>query len=236
MGPCAASGKPTRPPALAPAVGREVATWSAHPEVPVPATPVPLPTAGLPSAARRHLVLGDLLPAVRFRDAALVVGGAALVGGLAQVSLHIPGTPVPVTGQTFGVLLAGAALGPRRAAASMALYVVAGVAGMPWFASGGAGMVGASFGYLLAYPLAAAVVGALSSRRGDRTPLRTALTMAAGSAVVYAVGVTWLATWAHLGAGAAIREGMVPFLAGDAVKLAAAAAVLPATWKLVGRD
>jgi biotin transport system substrate-specific component len=186
-------------------------------------------------AARRPAVLADLVPASVARDIALVVGGAALVGALAQLSFHLPGTPVPVTGQTFGVLLGGAALGWRRGLAALSLYVAAGVAGLPWFAGHAHGLVGASFGYLLAYPVAAALVGALAHRGGDRTPLRTAATMLVGTAVIYAVGVTWLGVDLHLSAVTAFDEGMRPFLPGDAAKLALAAGVLPATWALVGR-
>lgn len=183
----------------------------------------------------RRGVLSDLLPATMLADALLVVAAAGLVGALAQVSFHLPGTPVPVTGQTFGVLLSGAALGWRRGSLAMALYVVAGVIGVPWFAGGAAGMVGAPFGYLLSYPLAGALVGALAARGGDRTPARTVATMLAGTVVVYAVGVTWLAIWLHLSPASALGEGMVPFLPGDALKLALAAAVLPGAWRLAGR-
>ncbi len=183
----------------------------------------------------RKGVLADLVASTVVVDAVMVVAAAGLVGALAQVSFHLPGTPVPVTGQTFGVLLAGAALGWRRGSLAMALYVIAGVVGVPWFAGGAAGMVGASFGYLLSYPLAGALVGALASRGGDRSPARTVATMLAGTAVVYAVGVTWLAFWLHLSPGTALGEGMVPFLPGDALKLALAAALLPGTWRLVSR-
>ncbi len=183
----------------------------------------------------RPQVLSDLLPGAAVRDAVLVLAGAALVGALAQVSFPIPGTPVPVTGQTLGVLLGGAVLGGRRGLAAMALYVLAGVAGVPWFAGGTAGMVGASFGYLLSYPLAALLVGALAGRGGDRTSLRTVATMLLGTAVIYAVGVTWLGLWLHLAPGAALGEGMVPFLPGDLFKAAVAALALPGAWRLVGR-
>ncbi len=190
--------------------------------------------AAVISPGRRE-VLSDLVPATIVADATMIVAAAGLVGALAQVSFHLPGTPVPVTGQTFGVLLAGAALGWRRGSLAMALYVVAGVVGVPWFAGGAAGMVGAPFGYLLSYPLAGALVGALAARGGDRTPARTVATMLAGTAVVYALGVTWIALWLHLSPATALAEGMVPFLPGDALKLALAAAVLPGAWRLVGR-
>ncbi len=190
--------------------------------------------AGLLTPDRRG-VLGDLVPEAVASDAVMVVAFAGLVGVLAQVSFHLPGTPVPVTGQTFGVLLGGAVLGWRRGSLAMVLYVAAGLLGVPWFAGGTAGMVGAPFGYLLSYPIAGALVGALAARGGDRTPLRTVVTMLAGTAVVYLVGVSWLAIWLHLSPAAALAEGMVPFLPGDALKLALAAAVLPGAWRLVGR-
>jgi biotin transport system substrate-specific component len=191
-------------------------------------------TAAIP-LARRPVVLSDLIPGSLRRDVALVVGGAALVGALAQLSFHVPGTPVPVTGQTFGVLLGGAALGWRRGLAAMLLYLVLGVLGVPWFAGHASGMVGASFGYLLACPVAAGVVGALAGRGGDRTPLRTILTMVVGTAIIYAIGVTWLGVDLHLSASQAFTEGMRPFLIGDAIKLLLAAGLLPGTWALLQR-
>lgn len=185
--------------------------------------------------ARPPLVLADLAPGDRVRDMALVVGGAALVGALAQLAVHLPFTPVPVTGQTLGVLLAGAALGWRRATASLALYALAGVAGVPWFTDHAHGWGGASFGYILGFVLAAWVCGALAQRGADRTVLRALPTMVAGEVAIYAVGVTWLAFYLHVGAGKAVSLGLTPFLAGDAIKLALAAGLLPAGWRLAGR-
>ncbi|MEU6080803.1 biotin transporter BioY [Streptomyces sp. NPDC047108] len=190
------------------------------------------------ATSRPGTVLADLLPATtaaraRVRDAALVVGGAALTGLAAQISVPVPGSPVPVTGQTFAALLVGASLGAGRGFLSLALYTLAGMAGMPWFA-GGAGS--ASFGYVLGMLLAATVVGALARRGGDRGVLRTAGTMVLGSAIIYAVGVPYLALAAHLSASEAVAAGLVPFLIGDAVKAALAMGALPAVWKLAGRD
>ncbi|HUZ23309.1 MAG TPA: biotin transporter BioY [Streptosporangiaceae bacterium] len=181
------------------------------------------------------LVLADLLPGTLVRDVALVVGAAGFVGLLAQLSIHLSFTPVPITGQTLGVLLAGTALGWRRAAASMALYAVAGVAGVPWFAGHAAGYVGASFGYIVGFFLAAALCGYLAQRGADRSVLRSVPVMLAGELVIYAVGVTWLALYLHLGPAAAISDGLTPFLAGDAIKAAIAAGLLPAAWALAGR-
>lgn len=186
-------------------------------------------------AVRKPLVLADLVPGARLRDVALVVGGAAFVGLAAQLSVPIPGTPVPVTAQTLAVLLSVAALGSVRGVASMLLYLVAGIAGVPWFAGGESGFAMPSFGYIAGYVLAAAAVGALAARGWDRTPLRTAVTMVAGNLVIYAAGVTWLAGAVHTSLAHAVVLGVLPFLVGDAVKIVIAMGLLPAAWKLSGR-
>jgi biotin transport system substrate-specific component len=190
-------------------------------------------TAALPR--RRPLVLADLIPGTVVRDVILVLAAAGFVGLLAQISIHLSFTPVPVTGQTLGVLLAGTALGWRRSAAALGLYAVAGVAGVPWFAGHSSGYVGASFGYVLGFVLAAALCGFLAERGADRSILKSVPAMVAGEVVMYAVGVTWLAFSLHVGPGKAISLGLTPFLIGDAIKAALAAGLLPATWRLVGR-
>lgn len=193
-------------------------------------------TAAAP--VRSGAVLADLLPAARHRyavDTALVVGGAALTGIAAQIAVPVPGSPVPVTGQTFAALLIGTTLGARRGFLSLALYALVGMAGMPWFAGGSSGAGGASFGYVLGMLLAATVVGGLARRGGDRSVLRTAGTMAVGSLVIYAVGVPYLALSTGMSMSAAVAAGLVPFLIGDALKAALAMGALPASWKLVGR-
>src|ERR1700679_3051770 len=134
-------------------------------------------TAVLPR--RRPLVLAALLPGALVRDVLLVIGAAGFVGVLAQISIHLSFTPVPITGQTLGVLLAGSALGWKRAAAAMALYAVAGIAGVPWFASHAHGYVGASFGYIVGFFLAATLCGYLAGRGGDRSVLRSVPVMLA---------------------------------------------------------
>ena len=183
---------------------------------------------------RKSLVLADLLPGALVRDVLLVIGAAGFVGLLAQVSIHLSFTPVPITGQTLGVLLAGTSLGWRRGGAAMALYGVAGVAGVPWFADHSSGYVGASFGYIVGFVLSAMVCGALAERRADRTLAGSVPAMVAGGLVIYAVGVSWLAVSLHVGAGKAISLGLTPFVAGDAIKAAIAAVLLPAAWKLAG--
>ena len=189
-------------------------------------------TAAAPS---RPYVLSDALPAGRARDVLLVAGAAAFVGLAAQVSVPLPGTPVPVTGQMFAVLLSGAALGARRALLAMTLYLAAGAAGVPWYAGGGSGWGGPSFGYVVGFVVAAGVVGWLAGRGGDRTVARTVATMTFGTLLVYTVGVPWLATSLDIGVARAVELGARPFLAGDALKVLLAAGLLPGAWRLAGR-
>lgn len=182
----------------------------------------------------KPLVLADLAGGTWLRDALVVIGAAGLVGLLAQVSIHLSFTPVPVTGQTLGVLLAGTALGWRRGGAAMALYAVAGVAGVPWFAGHASGYVGASFGYILGFFLSAALCGYLAERGADRSVAKCIPAMVAGEVVMYVAGVAWLGLSLHVGAGKAISLGLLPFLVGDALKAAMAAVLLPGAWKLAG--
>ncbi|WP_328677821.1 biotin transporter BioY [Streptomyces sp. NBC_00322] len=185
--------------------------------------------------SRPGVVLADLLPASRTKDIALVLGGAALTGIAAQIAVPVPGSPVPVSGQTFAALLVGTALGARRGFLSLALYAVAGMAGMPWFAQATSGYGMPSFGYILGMMLAATVVGALARRGADRSVLRTAGAMAVGSLIIYAVGVPYLALATGMTLSQAVAAGLTPFLIGDALKAALAMGALPAAWKLVGR-
>lgn len=193
-------------------------------------------TAAAP--VRTGAVLADLLPAVRHRyavDTALVVGGAALTGIAAQIAVPIPGSPVPVTGQTFAALLVGTALGARRGFLSSRCTRSSAWRACRGSCGGSSGAGGASFGYVLGMLLAATVVGDLARRGGDRSVLRTAGTMVLGSAIIYAVGVPYLALSTGMSASAAIAAYLVPFLLGDALKAALAMGALPAAWKLVGR-
>ncbi|MER7044592.1 MULTISPECIES: biotin transporter BioY [Streptomyces] len=185
--------------------------------------------------SRPGAVLADLLPASRTRDIALVVGGAALTGIAAQLAVPIPGSPVPVSGQTFAALLVGTALGARLGLLSLALYAVAGMAGMPWFAEGTSGWSMPSFGYILGMLLASTVVGALARRGADRSVPRMAGTMVLGSAIIYAIGVPYLALSTGMTLSQAVAAGLTPFLIGDALKAALAMGALPTAWKLLGR-
>jgi biotin transport system substrate-specific component len=195
-----------------------------------------MPTDAATLPRPRPVVLADLIPDVRVRDAAIVVGAACFVGVLAQVS--IPLTPVPMTGQTLGVVLAGSALGMRRATAALALYAIAGLAGVPWFAGHASGWPGALFGYVIGFVVAAAVCGRLAERRADRRVASSVPTMLLGDVIIFAIGVPWLAVSYHLTAAEALAGGLTPFLAGEGIKIALAAALLPATWRLVraGRE
>ncbi|MEU1194667.1 biotin transporter BioY [Streptomyces sp. NPDC005813] len=187
------------------------------------------------TTSRPGEVLADLLPSSRVRDAVLVIGGAALTGLAAQISVPVPGSPVPVTGQTFAALLVGTALGAGRGFLSLAMYALVGMAGVPWFAGGSSGAGAPSFGYILGMLLASTVVGALARRGADRSVLRMAGTMLLGEAIIYAVGVPYLALATGMSASAAVAAGLTPFLIGDALKAALAMGVLPTAWKLVKR-
>ncbi len=187
---------------------------------------------------RRELVLADLIPGTLARDVLLVLGFAALTGLSAQISIRLPFTPVPITGQTLAVLLGGMALGAPRAILGMLAYLGIGLIGLPWFAGGAGGWAvvsSASFGYLLGFILAAAVVGWLAARGFDRGPLRVLLAMVVGNALIYLLGATWLAVDLHLGVSEALSLGVTPFLLGDAIKAAVAMGLLPGAWQLAGR-
>lgn len=165
------------------------------------------------------------------KRAALVVAFSLLTALSAQVV--IPLYPVPVTGQTFAVLLAGALLGPRLGALAMFAYLLEGAAGLPFFRGGGGvpHLLGPTGGYLLAYPAAAYLTGLLAERGWDRKFLTAAAAMAAGSAVILFGGWLWLSRF--VGPEQAFQLGVARFLVGDVIKIALAAAVLPTGWKLV---
>ncbi|MFO7262045.1 MAG: biotin transporter BioY [bacterium] len=167
-------------------------------------------------------------------EVVLVTAGAALVALGARLSVPLPFSQVPITGQTFAVLLVGAALGSGRGVASMLTYLAAAVAGLPIFSGGGCclpWLLGPTGGYLMAFPFSAWLVGRLAERGWDRRFDTAALAMLAGTAVIYAFGVTWLA--AFVGWERALLAGFLPFLVGDAVKLLLAAALLPVAWKII---
>ncbi|MDP9269576.1 MAG: biotin transporter BioY [Chloroflexota bacterium] len=172
------------------------------------------------------------------RDVVFVVAGAILTALAAQVSFVAPWSSVPYTLQTGAVLLVGTALGWRRGAFSMALYLLAGIAGLPVYASGASGLsrvLGATGGYLIGFIVAAALVGWLAERRWDRSALSTLGLMALGTLVIYAIGVPVLALVAPLPLPKAIETGALVFLPWDGLKALAAAGLLPLAWRVTGR-
>lgn len=190
-------------------------------------------------------VLADLIPhsPTRYRiedlaqTALLILTGALVTAALAQVRIYLPDNPVPITGQTLGVVLTGAALGPLRGMLAQLTYVAMGLF-LPFYAGGKSGVdviYGATGGYLIGFIVAAFIIGLAAKYGFDRQPWKAAAISIAGLAVVYAFGVPWLAAVADYDAGTAIAKGMTPFLLGEVIKAAIAAMVLPAGWWLARR-
>jgi biotin transport system substrate-specific component len=184
----------------------------------------------------RTLTLVDLaLPRPRIAaNLALILGASLVTAAAAQIAFPLPWSPVPITGQTFAVLLAGAVLGARRAALAQALYLAEGALGLPVFAGGAAGaaiLAGPTAGYLLAFPLAAMLTGALAERGWDRRFGTMLAAMLLGSAVILAGGLVVLSRF--MPAGHLVAAGATPFVPGDLVKCVLAASVFPAVWRRV---
>ncbi len=169
------------------------------------------------------------------RDLTLIVLGALFVAALAQVQIPLPFTPVPITGQTFGVLLVGAALGSKHGTASLASYLAMGIVGLPFFAGGAHGLkivLGATGGYLIGFIVAAYVIGLLAEHGLERSVRTSLVPFFVGTVIIYVCGVAWLTV--VLGSfSKALAAGLLPFLIGDGIKLVAAALTLPAAWKAV---
>jgi biotin transport system substrate-specific component len=177
---------------------------------------------------------------------AAVLFMTALTAAAAQVSFSIPSTTVPFTMQPMVVLMSGLALGPRLGMLSQVLYLASGIAGWPVFALsatlplGAARLLGPTGGYLMAYPAAAFLTGRLASRGFDRRYVTSVVAMLAGLAIIYVGGILWLGMFVRgveqagpVGMSAALAMGLYPFLLADLVKVAAAAGVMPALWKLL---
>ena len=195
-------------------------------------------------AQERGLTIGDFLVPIRVSDrmharvrhVALVAIGVLLIALGAKISFPLPNAPIPVTGQTFGVLVVGGALGFRRGIAASAIYVLLSVVGVPFFALSRTGidvLWGAGGGYLIGSIVAAAIVGRLAELGWDRNILGAVGAMLIANAAIYVIAVPWLALTAGYGPGEAIQKGFVTFLVVDAIKLALAAG--NAAWWLVGR-
>ncbi len=189
-------------------------------------------------AVSRRLVLADFVSEAVVSQILLVVGYAAIIGLTAQIVIVLPFTPVPITGQTFGVLVGAMVLGSRRAVAGSLLYLGLGLLGIPWFAgsSGGLKVVSTpTFGYLLGFVLASFVVGTLAEKGLDRKLLGTLGVMVVGNLLIYILGAGWLAFVSGLGVKDALILGVLPFLIGDGLKALLADVLLPTTWKVLDR-
>lgn len=193
-------------------------------------------------------VLADLIPVARrtdrvlTRDVVLVGLGVLVTAAAAQIEIPLGFTPVPLTLQTFSVLLIGAVLGANRAALSMSAYWLCGIVGLPFYSGGGSGWetaTGATMGYLLGFIVAAWAVGRLAERKQDRNFATSLPAMLLGSAIIYTFGASWLSV--HLGVPMATGEknaislGVAPFLVGDALKTVVAAACTSTVWAAVSR-
>jgi biotin transport system substrate-specific component len=205
-------------------------------------------------AAERGITIADFLVPIRIgerisariRHIALICVGAVFIAITANVTFWLPDNPIPITGQTLSVLVVGGALGLRRGALSVALYLALGLflpvyAGQAHglgniFSVGSAGVVlGARGGYLVSFLIAGALVGWLAEMGWDRRIPGAIAAMILGEVVIYSIGVPWLAIAANMSPETAIDKGFLPFVLGDAIKLAIAAGIFPAAWWLVGR-
>jgi biotin transport system substrate-specific component len=195
-------------------------------------------TMALAYAGGSRRVLAELLPNALVRTGLVIVAGAGLTAMAAQLSFPIPGSPVPVTGQTFAVLISGAALGPARGVASQLLYLAIGSLGLPVFSGHSGGfhvLSGANGGYLVGFVLAAFVMGYGSRRGSDRSVSKEIGVAVTASIIIYACGAGWLAIKMGLTISTAFSIGVRPFLLGDALKAVLASALLPTAWMIVNR-
>ena len=168
------------------------------------------------------------------RDIILIITSALFVAALAQVKTPLSFTPVPITGQTFAILIVGAALGSKRGTASLALYAAMGAFGLPFFAGGASGlayMSGPTLGYLVGFVAATYVVGLLAERGLERSVRTSLVPFLAGTMIIYLFGAGWLAIL--FGGEKALALGVLPFLVGDVIKMILATLALPAAWRLV---
>ena len=184
-------------------------------------------------ASPQPRVLADAVPAAWVRNIVLVVGAAAFVAVCAQVAIPLPFTPVPLTLQTFAVVLSAGVLGSWRGAAAMLLYAVVGSLGAPIFFLGSSGLGGVTFGYVIGFIIGAFIVGKIAEHGATRTFWRAVGLMVVGNAIIYVFGTTWLAVSLQWDPATAIVKGVLPFLVGDAIKILVAAGALPLAWRVV---
>jgi biotin transport system substrate-specific component len=178
-------------------------------------------------------VLADVLGGTRTRNAALVFAGALLVALFAQISIPVPGSPVPVTGQTLAVVIVGASLGSRRGASALGLYLLLGLA-LPFYSEGKSGIDvvwGSTGGYLIGFILAAYLIGKAAEHGADRNPAIAFLAFCGAQLSVFGIGVPWLKVAADMSWGDAIHFGFTVFIVGGLIKAAIGAGVTPAAWR-----
>lgn len=207
---------------------------------------ISVPRLDRSAVGERGITLADFLVpirvsegiGVRVRHLALILAGALFIALAAQVHFYLPGNPVPYTGQTFAVLVAGGALGFRRGLAAAALYLVLGIVGLPVYADAKHGweiVAGATGGYLVGFLLAAAIVGRLAELGWDRNVLGSVGAMLLGDIAIFAIGVPWLAVSVHQPLAWGVANGLTPFLGAEVLKFALAAGAFPVAWWIVGR-
>ncbi len=189
------------------------------------------------SIAKTETLLGVALAPLDFvRQVGLVIGFSLLTALAAQIV--IPLGPIPITGQTFAVLLTGALLGSRLGALAMIAYLIEGASGLPFFAGAHGGLVhlmGPTGGYLIAFPAAAFITGAFAEQGWDRKFLTAAAAMAVGSLVIMSSGWFWFSLVMRTSPALTLFNSVIQFIPGDIIKIALAAAVLPSGWKLLKR-
>ena len=173
-----------------------------------------------------------------YSKALLVTLGTLFIAGLAQIAIPVPGSPVPVTGQTLGVLLIGASYGSQLGVTTLLTYLIVGVAGAPVFAKGSHGLAdltGATGGYLVGMLFASLLVGALAGRKWDQRVLSAIPAMLLGDVVIFSFGLYWLHEYTHKSWTWTMSAGFTPFLIGEALKIAIAGTSLPFVWRFVRR-
>ena len=215
---------------------------------------IALPRLDRTTADQRGITIADFLVPIRVserisaraRHIALIVAGALFIALTANFAIPVPGSPVPLTGQTFSVLLVGGALGMRRGILATSLYLVIGfflpvyaqqASGVSHIASvdGGTLVLGATGGYLLGFVIASGVVGRLAELGWDRNLVGAVGAMAIGNVIIYLFGLPWLMAATGMNVAETIKAGLTPFLITDLIKLAIAAGVFPLAWWVVGR-
>jgi len=205
---------------------------------------IAIPRLDRTTAADRGLTLADFLVPIpvgerlnaRVRHILLIVAGAAFIYLTARFS--IPRDQIPWTGQTFGILVVGGALGARRGFTAVTLYVLLGLIGLPFFAEGKGGsavILGQSGGYIVGFVVAGTIVGRLAELGWDRRFSGAVAMMLVGTVVIYAIGLPWLWYVRHLSVADTISGGLAPFIVWDTVKLLVAAGIFPVAWWLIGR-